>query len=237
MGANRLWIAGTAILVVGVLALGWMLGISPKLAEAAAADKTRATVDAANLVSLQELAALKEQFEGIEDIRDELDELQKSVPVDGDIPDFIRQLNTLGATYGVAIDSISTGDATAWTPPAVPPLDADGNPVDFSVVPAGFAIMPISVSITGGYAQILAFTQALQHGQRLFLSTDLTVTTSTVDDEGNAVFKGTVAGAIFVLQGQRAREKDETETPTPTPTPTETPESTDSPTPTPTATP
>lgn len=236
MTANRLWIAGTAILVAAVLALGWVLGISPKLAEASAADKTRESVDAANTISLQELASLKKQFEGIEGIRDELYELQKSIPVDADLPDFIRQLNAMGAKYGVAIESITTNDASIWTKPEVPPTDADGKPIDISSVPDTFAIVPIALKVSGSYAQILAFAQALQHGERLFLMGTFVVTTSGPGEDGVSVYDGEIGGVVFVLEGPRARPEEPRE-PEPEPTPTATPIPTGSGTPTPTPTP
>lgn len=231
MATNRLWIAGTAIVVIAAVALGWVLGISPKLAEAAAADATRASVEAANTIRLQELAALKAQFEGIEDIRDQLDALQQEIPVDADLPDFIRQLNTMAAKVGVTIDSISPGEPTQWTRPSTPLTDENGNPLDMTGVPDTFVMIPIIIKVTGTYGQILAFNQALQTGERLFLVGTL-VAVSTGDSEADQLKSaGEVDGLIFVLPGTRARPEDEEPTPEPTPTETSTP------TPTATATP
>lgn len=235
MATNRLWIGGTAIVVVAVLALGWVLGISPKLAEAAAADNTRQSVDAANTISLQELAALKKQFEGIDGIRDDLDELQKSVPVDADMPDFIRQLNSLAGANGVAIKSIDPQVATAWTKPAGPLLDGDGKPLNIAALPDGIVIIPVTIKFEGPTTGVMNFTFALQHGERLFLANAFTAagTSDEVD-----LTKAEITGWVFVLTGSRARPTvDPNSTATPTPTPTPTPTATGTPTSTPTATP
>ena len=49
MNGNRLTAIVLGLLTVAVLALGWLLGVAPKLAEAAASDTERLLVEAQNI--------------------------------------------------------------------------------------------------------------------------------------------------------------------------------------------
>ena len=53
MDKNRLWIIGAVVVMVAIVALGWVVAIQPQLDAAAAADAQRATVDATNAANLQ----------------------------------------------------------------------------------------------------------------------------------------------------------------------------------------
>ena len=48
MTGNRIWMIGTALAIVGIVLLGWFLGVAPKLAEARSANEQRTTVEAQN---------------------------------------------------------------------------------------------------------------------------------------------------------------------------------------------
>jgi len=49
--STRVWSFATVLLIIVVVALGWFLGISPKLAEAARFDSDRLAVQAQNEVT------------------------------------------------------------------------------------------------------------------------------------------------------------------------------------------
>jgi Tfp pilus assembly protein PilO len=56
---NKIWIAGSVLLMVVALGLGWFLGIAPQLASAATAESQRAGVQALNAKQEATLASLK----------------------------------------------------------------------------------------------------------------------------------------------------------------------------------
>lgn len=210
MRSNRLWGIGTAIVIVAVLALGWVLGVSPKLNELAGVTASLDAVNAQNQQHQLELAALEAQFENIDELRDELADLQAAVPSDVGLPDFIRQLNTLAAATGVAIDSISTSDPGAYSVPAVPgtTVDAEGNVVALPAAPANLVTINTVIKIKGTPSAILLFVKGLQSGDRLFFISELAIGEPTApaategEDEAAAVEISTteITGLTFVLE-------------------------------------
>ena len=101
MRNNRLWILGCSILTVAILALGVLLGISPRLIEAQDADAQRQQVASNNAALRIQTAALKEQYENIDDLRAQLEELSKEVPADASLDDFFDELSALAIANGM----------------------------------------------------------------------------------------------------------------------------------------
>lgn len=203
MKSNRLWAIGTAIVIVGVLALGWVLGISPKVAELSSVTGSLDAVKVQNQQHQLELTALQEQFENIDNLRAELAELQAAIPADVGLPDFIRQLNTLAAASGVTIDSISTSDPTNYSMPATPgtTVDAEGNVVPLPAAPANLITVNIVLKVKGSPSAILLFTRGLQEGERLFFVSDLVINKAADPEEGDgpALSPAEITGLTFVL--------------------------------------
>ena len=206
MKSNRLWAVGTAIVVVAVLALGYLLGISPRLAELARSEASLAAVTAQNAQEQAKLLSLQKEFENIDELQEQLDELQAAIPADVSLPDFIRQLNELAASTQVKIESITTGLPEAYVAPAVPGtmLDADGNVVPLPTAPANLITINIVIKVSGPAGSIQNFTEGLQTGERLFLVKGLVInavkTPATEDAEASTSFEGEVQGFAFVLE-------------------------------------
>ena len=206
MKTNRIWLLGTAIVVIAVLALGYLLGISPKLTELAAGEASLTTVTAQNAQEQAKLLSLREQFENIDELQDQLDELQAAIPADVSLPDFIRQLNELAATTQVRIDSITTGTPEAYITPAVPGtmLDADRNVVPLPAAPASLITVNFSIKVSGPAGSIQNFTEGLQKGKRLFLARGLVINSviaaATEDAEASTSYEGEIQGLAYVLE-------------------------------------
>jgi Tfp pilus assembly protein PilO len=194
---NRI-IAFAALLLSGaIVALGWFLGVQPRLADAAAAEAERENVVATNEGLEVQLAQLKKEFEQIDDLRAEVAELRASIPGDADYSGFVAELNGLSGATGAGVTRLSIGDASwyanaaAEQPPAAetpaPPAGsasadgastpvADGSPVqipiDSSLVNgSNFVAIPVTIELSGDYAQATALMGALQKDKRLFLVT------------------------------------------------------------------
>lgn len=250
MKSNRLWAIGTVIIVAAVVGLGWILGISPKLAEAAQTSTAADQVDAENLSLQQQIIALKAAYENIDIVREELDGLEESMPPTDDLPDFIREINTLANKNGVTIDAITLGAYDVFvssSASAIPEVAAAEASMGESLVK-----LKMTLKFTGSDTAIVAFNEDLQTGDgRLFLVTNFVVQEGTsttqpppvetvdgeVVEETEVTFNGEVSGFLYIVINPNVEfDADEevdvdtgTETPTPTPTPTE-------PTPTPTET-
>lgn len=156
---NRI-IAFAAVLVSGaIVALGWFLGVAPRLADASAAEAERQNVEATNAGLEVQLAQLKKEYEQIDELRADVAELRASIPADADYSGFVAELNGLAGATGAGVTRLSIGDASwyandlAQQPPAeetpAPPAgtaSADGaTPV--AEAPAPTADAPVQVPI------------------------------------------------------------------------------------------
>jgi Tfp pilus assembly protein PilO len=241
VNSNRIWQIGTAIVIVVVVALGWVLGISPKVAEIAKSDADTRAVEAQNAIHQQELAALKKLAANKDSLLAELVPLEASIPGGLDIQNLLIQLNSMASANSTSIQNIATDSPFLYAPEddasVVPTATADPN---------NFVLVPITIRVTGGYQALLNFTDGLQNGQRLILVNGIVIASksgkSSVDENGVEVpgsktFEAEIEGFIFVLVDPNAPPPDPNATPLPVPSETPTPSPTESATPGATPTP
>jgi Tfp pilus assembly protein PilO len=236
---NRLWKIGTGILIGATLLFGWLLGISPNLAGAKLADEDRVAVEAQNAAYEAQVATLRKQFEGIDDLKSNLASLQTAVPSSAEIPAFVAQLNAITQRHQVTLATLTVSDAQAYVPVApVAPVVTDAaaddgsQPASTPAAPAepttaevaaaaapqpselvtaeNFVSVPISLSVTGSYQNVLDFVDSVQKGSRLAMVTSFTTSASTStgtaptteDSDTSSSFgeaTGTVSALIYVL--------------------------------------
>lgn len=251
MTGTRIWALGTAVVIIAVLALGYLLGISPMLARLSAAELELANAEANNQVQLGTLQVMKAQFEDLEALEDELEVLRIAIPGAIDT-DFIYGLL---AGYQTATGTNVTGITTGEAQPYGAPTDAEATTEAVASIPNLYTV-PVTITFSDNTAsQVLSFVAAMQRGPRLFLVTSVTGSGSDGAEGGST--SATVTAFMFVLADPAATADDATEallehgfdatqaatpigpkpTPTATPTPTPTPSESATPTPTPTGTP
>lgn len=214
MTENRIWTFGAAVVILGIIGLGWLLGISPKLAEADAATEARVLVDQENAAHAAALVVLREQFENLDELEEQLGELQKELPGEADVEGFIEYTVGVAAQAGVVISTItgnepasygagSLGEQSAEAPPAEPVDPPAEGAATASAPPSsdagtqgttGLYSIGISVSVEGSPEQVMAFSRLLQDNKRIFLATQV-----TFDSGGAGILGGTVSGHLFVL--------------------------------------
>lgn len=211
MNNNRLISLALIAGALAILVLGWFLGVSPILDQAAAANAQRDTAAASNVALEARNAALKEQFANLAELEDELGPLSASVPFDGDVSAFLNRINALGDQIGVSLDSLTVGSAEVVTAGEVvdptaeaPATDAASPTTEDPATPAepapadtstGLVSIPVTVVVKGGYPQTLAFLGALQNDSRLFLMKTVAVNGLT----DGTPFTATFDGWIFAL--------------------------------------
>lgn len=221
MNTHRLWVIGSVILIVAVLGLGFLLGVQPQLSTIATANSARAEVEAGNALAELKLAALQQDFDNIDELKGELAALVASVPTGANAPELVDQLDALAKQVVVTLTGITVAEAQPYTPvtPAAPPVPAPaaegatgesvaatepaaplappaGAPpvVSALITPANFAVQQVSVTITGGYAQVLDYVNGLQTGERLFLVTTLN---TTAPSEADGTVDATIGGLVY----------------------------------------
>ncbi|WP_345761934.1 hypothetical protein [Diaminobutyricibacter sp. McL0608] len=223
MDKNRLWIIGAAIVIVAIVAVGWVVAVQPQLDAVAAADTQRQSVDQTNAASRAALVKLQADFKNIDQVKAKVADLSKSVPTEAAIPAFVDELNALAAANGVTVSGITVSDALAYKPVA-PPVAAASTDTSSSstptpspspsstpapaapvagvppvtsplITPANFAAIPVTVDVLGPYANVLNFVKGAQSSGRLFLVTSLSTTASS---DGSGV-DGKLGGLVYVL--------------------------------------
>jgi Tfp pilus assembly protein PilO len=258
MNKDRLWTIGGIAAIAIVVIMGWLLGISPIVSQASAADDQVASLNQANTASVTKLASLKSQFANIGPLDDSLSALRQSIPQDANISAFIQEINTLCSKDNVKLTSVTVNNAVVYTAPIAPtpatpatgtstpsptPTPTPATAAGAAVVPApagsALVVVPVTVNISGTFQDVVAFVGDIQTGSRLYLINH--VSTSTGSDAGGGAFTGVLSGNVFALPGASPVLPGDTPTPTATPTPSITPtappSSTSTPTPTGTPTP
>lgn len=206
---SKMWILIAAILSVAVLAMGWFLGVSPKLDEMNSANDQRVSVEQQNKLHEARVAELKKQFENIDELKEKLAEFQLALPPGDELSTFLGQLHALEASSGVLLTKFAASDGQSYV--AAP--GATTNPL---VTADNFVAITIDLTVTGTRGQVIDFLNDLQYGDRLFLVTKLTVAQDQSGSSGSeegAVggYTGTITGFVYVLVDPSA--------PPPTPTP------------------
>jgi peptidoglycan hydrolase-like protein with peptidoglycan-binding domain len=189
--STRLWTIGGGILIVAILALGYMLGVSPLLTQAATADADRTAAEQQNLVHEAALVELRAQAEQIEDLEVQLASLHEALPTDLDSAGFLDFLQGAAGTAGVSVSSVTIAE------PAMYGASGDGTVPAVEVDPAlnnRLFTSAVSVTVDGDAGRVLALADALRTGDRLFFEETVAYTAG-----GEAGGTGTITGYIFVV--------------------------------------
>jgi hypothetical protein len=222
MAANygRLVTLVGGIIGVALIALGWFVVLSPLLDRAAELDAQRAQIEAQNEVERATLANMKAQYENLDELVLQLEELRLSVPGDQDLQAFFDHVAAAAGDAGVVLNGVSVEGALPFVAAvaeggAVPPPveettgeTTEEEPVG-SVIAAGdeigspplastalisnMYVLPISMSITADVKQATAFLEILQGLEgRLFLIDGVSMTLGSS-------LTGELTGYIFVV--------------------------------------
>ena len=230
---NRIWILGTAIASLAVIALGVVVGILPKISETTFNTLEVANVQAQNAAYEAELVALEKQYKDIDAVREKLNKLRESLPADGDYADFVEQVESLATATGVQML-----ETTQTAPIVYGATAADGVDTGTAATPiSGGTLLAIPYTIKVNATDTLAvlrFMDGLRLGDRLLLITAYDMK-GTIQN-GILVTEVTVSLYIYTLVDPSSvptsTDGDVPTDPVPTPDPAATP----TPTPTPTAT-
>ena len=220
MDKNRLWVIGAVLAIGAIVVLGWLLGISPKLTEVRANQAERDATVAQNAAHEAQIVTLKNQFDDIDALKDDLAEIRLAVPAAAEAPALVAELNSIAGSSQVVISGLTQNDAQAFDPallavvPATaapeagtpaPPSASPSKGNDLGAVPApavdprltatNFIAIPISITVDGPYDRVLDFVSGVQHGDRLVMVTAVSTTIPTA--EGSVT--GTITALVYVL--------------------------------------
>lgn len=175
---TQLWALITVVVVIALVAGGYFLGVAPLLEQRALAESARQAAAAQNQALQSEIARLDEAAEDLDKYQELAAEFAELVPGSVDSQQFIRSLDALAASTGVTITKISIESFIPYEAPVADPAAEvfEGAPPPFTdsrINSSNFVIVPIAVTVEGGWFESLGFVHELQFGERLVLLTDI----------------------------------------------------------------
>lgn len=247
---NRIWLLVVVVVGLGVVALGYLLGISPKLEEIKAADAARAEAASTNSVYETQLAKLKKDYEGLDDIQDQLDELNVQLPAEAGYETYLTVVHDIAIASGTGATDFTWGAPELFTANSAAFIaaaaTAEGDepaptePELTGVAPNGSLVgLSWGVTVRGKLDGLRAFIGYLQRTERLFLVTGFSITQTTGESAAPDDYTMVLNGLTFVLVNNEPADQAPTDEnteapadePSATPTPTDTPTASATPTP------
>jgi len=209
---GRIWLAGGALIAVIVVAFGWFILAMPQLDQAAEADVQQASVQAQNDQLQAVLTTMKAQYENLDALKEQLEELQLSVPGTRSLDAYFFDLAVAANLAGVVLAGVDVGVAAPYAGAASAPV------VPSSVLQPNLFLLPVTIKITADLAESTAFLESLQSNNgRLTLLNGVKLTLGSS-------LNGEITGFIFVVHDPTKGPIAALPTATPSPDPEDTPE-------------
>lgn len=189
----RIWTFATIIGVIAIVALGWFLGIAPKLADIARIESERTVVAAQNDINRVTLQTLQADFEKLDEYRQQLDDIEAEFP---ELPEYADVAETFFrdlVTADLTLQNLVLQEPTAAAPETI--LN------EFGQVPQGTLVrLNGSIGVEGEFSDIFVFIESLQRDGRFIL-----VPTATFSEGDNPDSRGaSISFSIFMIAGEPA---------------------------------
>jgi Tfp pilus assembly protein PilO len=187
MEKMRQWSVLSGLAVVGILAAGWFLLVSPQRAHAKDL-ATKATTQESSMASLQQqVQQLKEQQKAEPAQQRKLMQIAAQIPDNPQLPALIRELSAAAHEAGVSLQSLAPAQPTPVT--ASTPTTGGGTTAGATAA-SPLAQIPLTIQVTGSYFNIESFFRSLEHLDRAML-----VSGFTVNSAGGGSSTNTTTGA------------------------------------------
>ena len=183
MNRMRTWSLGAAGLAFLVLVAGWFLLISPTKAKVSDLQTQTASQKQTNVGLATQIAQLKLQNKNLPKQEAKLAEIRQHLPATPALPTFVRTLTTIAHESGVKLVLVTptapvvvTAQAPApvATPSASASASGDGSggeiaPAAPIAVPTGLKEIPVTITVSGGYYNIVRFLTKVEGLKRSML--------------------------------------------------------------------
>jgi hypothetical protein len=214
--------------MVAILAVGYFVGVAPKLADASAAAAQVQMADDQNAAEQATVDKLRGEYDNMSSLTAQLASLQLSIPSTPDGNGMVNEISTAASQSGVQFVSITFGEpvpfansapatavpppATASTPtpaptstaaPAAAPTTGTGTSAATATAPASGVAYTVAVTlqVSGSTSQVMAFDTLLQNGTRLFLATTLGFGNSSSTTKTTGSASTTTVGDVGTFTG------------------------------------
>jgi Tfp pilus assembly protein PilO len=174
MSSTRVWVLGALVLSAALLVLGWVLGVSPRLAEIATVGEQTRSVQQQNKALEVTIERLRTDYRNLDAVAAQLAALRASLPASADYPGFLAELNAIAGRNSATLTAFTPGAPVvlgpqgAATPDAAPP-PAEGTGSPAALADGTLVAIPVELSATGAFTDLLHLVGDLQSGRRLFL--------------------------------------------------------------------
>jgi Tfp pilus assembly protein PilO len=203
MGATKStpWIVGAALVSIVILAMSWLLAISPSMAAADESRNQAALQQDKNVVLKRQIATLAEQFTHLEEYKTSLAAIRAQIPQQSDLTAVNTELQGLAASAGATLTTITVSTPISFSPagaPAAAAAPATGSDPTgtataapaatpaTATVPAGVYAIPITIVLVGTYDAATAFLSSFQTGAtRIYLATSIEATSQEASGASN----------------------------------------------------
>ena len=199
---------GTGLVAAAIIALLWVMAISPRKSESAEVTQNVATQEQRLADARTQLAsyqASKKQYRGL---LTELGRLDEAVPARGDIPELLRQLQRRARVRKSELQVA----ALKPTSGAQPGGAATGLTPGAAQRPGGVAALPFTFTYTGEYFDLVAVLKAARRAVTV-KSGDLDIDGRLVTIEGlafereeptSSLIKASVSGTAYIAAAPEA---------------------------------
>jgi Tfp pilus assembly protein PilO len=172
------WYAGAAAASLGILAAGYLLLVSPQQSGAADTTARAATVEQSNVAAQHKIDALRAEFKDLPTLLGQVAAIRTRIPTSPQEPTLLRSLTALAKSSGVSLVSVDV------QPPTVVAADATGTAAKGATGAAALSQIPVSLDISGTYANTRLFLTGLESMRRSILVTGLVMTRLAPDSAG-----------------------------------------------------
>ena len=192
------WYAGAAAASLGVLAAGYFLLVSPQQSNASDISAQATTVEQANVAAERQVEALKAEYQDLPALQSQVAVIRTRLPRSPEEPTLLRTISALAKSSGVKLASI------AVQTPVVIAGGAASAPV---------SQLPLSLDVTGSFANTRLFLNGIESMQRSMLVTGLSINRASTSGAANAS-SGTMTDGIHTVITARVFTASAGSTPT-----------------------
>ena len=161
MTRSRLWNVGTVLVVLVIVAAGWLLVVSPKRTDASTLRAQAVAAVAQNQQVEGKIRELKLQQQQLPAQQAQIAAINQQIPSQPQLPTLIRQLDDAASAADVTLGAITPGTFTAV------PSDT------------GVSYIPLSITVSGSFTNLKAYLSALETNPRAVLVTGFKINPAT----------------------------------------------------------
>ena len=187
MEKMRQWMMLTALGVVGIMAAGWFLLVSPQKAHAKDLQTQAAAQQASTAQAQGQVNQLKQQQKDEPAQQAKLNKIATQIPDNPELPVLIRELSAAAHKTGVSLVSLA---------PSQPSAVAAAAATSGGAAPSALAQIPITVQVTGSYFNIESFFRSVEHLDRAMLVSGFSMTPGDSGASTNTSTGATSGGAV-----------------------------------------